>query len=111
MLALFASWCRYGGVQGGWRVIQHQSELLKLSMCLQHPLRRVSVCSDAMTRVLWRGCHKLEMLLLACTHLQEAEFLTCQSLCDDMLLTMGDGGKGQPARGQRGIIWACPRLK
>ena len=77
---------------------------------MQHPLRRVTVCSDAMRRVLWRGCHKLEQMLLACNHLQEAEFLACQSLCDDMLLTMGDGGKGLQ-RTSRGLQGACPRLK
>ncbi len=68
------------------------------------------MCSDAMRRMQWRGCHKLEQMLLACSYLQEAEFLACHSLCDDMLLTMGDAGKGSLLT-SRGIQGACPRLR
>ncbi len=84
--------------------------LLTLSVCMQHPLRRVTVCSDAMRRMQWRNCHKLEQMLLACNYLQEAEFLACHSLCDDMLLTMGDAGKGSLLT-SRGMPGACPRLR
>ena len=77
---------------------------------MQHPLRRVTVCSDAMRRVQWCGCHKLEQLLLACSYLQEAEFLACHSLCDDMLLTLGDAHKS-PLLTSRGNQGACPRLR
>ncbi len=42
-----------------------------LSCLAQHALRRVTVHSDAMRKVAWRGCVGLDQMLLACGYLQE----------------------------------------
>ena len=83
---------------------------LTVTVCMQHPLRRVTVCSDAMRKVQWRGCANLDQMLLACNYLQEAEFLACHSLSDDVLLTMGDVGRS-PLLTSRGVQGGCPRLR
>ena len=45
-----------------------------------------------------------------CLCLQEAEFLACDSLSDEVLLTLGDVGRS-PLLTSRGIQGGCPRLR
>lgn len=42
-----------------------------ISFVVQHALRRVTVHSTAMRKVVWRGCVGLDQMLLACGYLQE----------------------------------------
>ena len=42
-----------------------------ISFVVQHALRRVTVHSTAIRKVVWRGCIGLEQMLLACSYLQE----------------------------------------
>ena len=47
---------------------------------MQHPLRRVTVCSDAMRKLHWCGCANLDQMLLACNYLQ-VHCTRCNMLC------------------------------
>ena len=89
--------------------VSHEQSVTSI-FALQHPLRRVTVCSDAMRQLTWRGCASLDQVLLACAYLQEAEFLGCAALSDEVLLTLGDLGKS-PLVTSRGIQGGCPRLR
>ena len=50
--------------------MRQQSIMPMFQWSMQHPLRRVTVCSDAMRALRWVGCANLDQMLLACNYLQ-----------------------------------------
>ena len=60
--------------------MRQQSIMLIFQWSAQHPLRRVTVCSDAMRALRWAGCASLDQMLLACNYLQ-VRCARCAVLC------------------------------